>query len=597
MSLSADAREARVARALREIGAALGPSEDLDDILELVLAKTQELLESERATLYLLDEGTGELVSRIVGGGQVRSIRMRVGYGIAGIVAQTGKPIRVRDAYADPRFEAHWDVLTGFRTRNTLATPLKNHSGSTVGVLQVLNKRRLDEFTEDDEALLVALSTQAAVAIDNSRLVLRLKENYRALLDTQQTLERRVRDLQLMYELERSTAHATSLPAIIEAVFRHLVPACRARAGAALIAEEESGDLALFVWEPDVEQTLTRRATKSRVGLLGSAMQSSEPRILGAAELQLELSEAVLSFTPEIAISAPLDGESSPLGAIAVLGQSGHEPPGEDDVELVRLVSANVSTAIRLQRAATARERSERLTTIGSLLSQVVHDFKTPMTVISGYAQLMVDIDDRTQRSDYAEEILKQFDVITSMQREVLEFARGQRTLFVRRVYLGKFFDELTSQIGLEIAGTLVMLELDVDRKGMARFDESRLSRALHNLVRNAIEAMGSVGGTVTLRAVSTPASLVIEVRDTGPGIPPQVEGRLFQSFVTANKQGGTGLGLAIVKKIVDEHGGSIRVESSSKGASFTIELPQAPVVQGTRAGKRPSNRPPAPRS
>ncbi len=171
-----------MARALREIGAALAPSEELDDVLELLLGKTQELLESERATLYILDESTGELVSRIVVGGETRSIRMRVGFGIAGIVAQSGKPLRVKDAYRDPRFEPQWDMLTGFRTTSILATPLKNHLGSTIGVLQVLNKRDADEFSDDDEALLVALGTQAAVVIDNSRLVLRLKDKNRQLL-------------------------------------------------------------------------------------------------------------------------------------------------------------------------------------------------------------------------------------------------------------------------------------------------------------------------------------------------------------------------------------------------------------------------------
>ncbi|HMA92963.1 MAG TPA: GAF domain-containing protein, partial [Polyangiaceae bacterium] len=216
-------RESRIAQALREVGAALGPSEDLDDVLELVLEKTQELLESERATLFLLDETTGDLVSRIVGGGQVRSVRMRVGYGIAGYVAQTGKTLRIRDAYADPRFESEWDRLTGFKTRSMLATPLRNHLGATIGVLQVLNKQGSAEFTVDDEELLVALSTQAAIAIDNSRLVLRLKEKNRQLLDTQLALERRVRDLQLLFELERATARPDSLKALAEAVLSHVV--------------------------------------------------------------------------------------------------------------------------------------------------------------------------------------------------------------------------------------------------------------------------------------------------------------------------------------------------------------------------------------
>ena len=104
------AREERISRALREVGNALGTTLDLDDLLELILGKVTELLEADRATLYLLDEGRGELLSRIVVGQQVRSIRLKVGHGIAGSVAQTGKPIRVKDAYTDKRFEPEWDV-------------------------------------------------------------------------------------------------------------------------------------------------------------------------------------------------------------------------------------------------------------------------------------------------------------------------------------------------------------------------------------------------------------------------------------------------------------------------------------------------------
>ena len=105
--------EQRVSRALREVGTALGTTLDLDDLLELILGKITELLEADRATLYLLDEAKGELVSRIVVGGEVRSIRVKVGHGIAGLVADSGESIRVDDAYRDPRFEKEWDLLTG----------------------------------------------------------------------------------------------------------------------------------------------------------------------------------------------------------------------------------------------------------------------------------------------------------------------------------------------------------------------------------------------------------------------------------------------------------------------------------------------------
>ena len=99
----------------------------------------------------------------------------------------------------------------------------------------------------------------------------------------------------------------------------------------------------------------------------------------------------------------------------------------------------------------------------------------------------------------------------------------------------------------------------------------------MHNLVRNAVEAMGPRGGKVTLRVARAPStrSLVLEVSDTGPGIPKAIESRIFESFVTAGKKGGTGLGLAIVKKIISEHGGAVDVQSTSAGTTFTLTLPQ----------------------
>jgi hypothetical protein len=92
------AREERIASALREVGNALGTTLDLDDLLELILGRLTDLLEADRCTLYLLDQAKAELVSRIVIGEQVRSIRVRVGHGIAGTVAKTGKAIRLKDA-------------------------------------------------------------------------------------------------------------------------------------------------------------------------------------------------------------------------------------------------------------------------------------------------------------------------------------------------------------------------------------------------------------------------------------------------------------------------------------------------------------------
>ncbi|HXK20546.1 MAG TPA: HAMP domain-containing sensor histidine kinase, partial [Polyangiaceae bacterium] len=210
------------------------------------------------------------------------------------------------------------------------------------------------------------------------------------------------------------------------------------------------------------------------------------------------------------------------------------------------------------------------------------------MTVISGYVQLMAEAGDPKKRHEYSEEVLKQFDVLTGMQREVLEFARGERTLFVRRVYLHKFFGDLRRQLELELTGLPIELKLNIDTKVVARFDEARVARAVHNLARNAIEAMTD-GGVLTLKSKLDGKDLLIAVSDTGPGVPPAIEHRLFQSFVTLGKEGGTGLGLAIVKKIVEEHGGNVRVKSSPRGATFELRLPQPQAIESKPPSRKSS--------
>jgi signal transduction histidine kinase/putative methionine-R-sulfoxide reductase with GAF domain len=591
------ARERRISAALREVGIALGTTLDLDDLLELILGRVTELVEADRATLYLLDEANNELVSRFVVGQKVRSIRMKVGAGIAGTVAQTGKPFRLDDAYSDERFERQWDQLTGYRTTSMLAAPLKNHLGRTIGVIQVLNRLSGGGFTTEDEALLMALSTQAAVAIDNSRLFLSLIQKNKQLLDTKDQLERKLQDLELLFDLERATARATTLEDLISAVLGRVTRACDARGAAVLLAEEESGDLVRYVFDPSEPERLQRMGVKAGEGIVAHGM--SEPMSVSHVRADPRWNEAVdgaLPFEAEHVMVQPLEGEAeSSLGAVALFGEADRPAFTDEDASLLRLVSANMSTAVRLFRASRAREVGERLTTIGQLLSQVIHDFKTPMTVISGYVQLMSESDDTGTRAEYAEEILKQFDLLSAMQREVLEFARGERNIFIRRVFLKKFFADITRQLSHEVDGRAVELEVDVDTKVVARFDEGRVARAIHNLARNAVEAMIERGGKLTISGYMEDHDLVIRVRDTGPGIPKEVDGRLFQSFVTAGKKGGTGLGLAIVKKIAEEHGGSISVESSPSGSEFCLRLPQQKPKQSS--GPRRSTRPPGKRS
>lgn len=623
------ARSEKTVQALRDVGLALGSTLDLDQLLELILNKITELLDADRATLYLLDEARGKLLSRIIIGEEARSIELPVGEGIAGFVAKSGRSVRVRDAYRDKRFLRQWDDLTGYRTRSILAAPMRNHVGRTIGVIQVLNKAHGEgEFSLHDEELLSALATQAAVSLDNSRLFLSVIQKNIQLVETKEQLEHRVADLKLLFELETAMSGAATMDELARAVIGEAARACDARAGALLVDERDagiglyairadtqppappdSGDPAIPLrprdraWSaPRVTIEVKRSTVKRNHGVVGWAMAHNEAicipqdaaRVGSTVDAFNEAPHDPLRRRPVTsAIAVPLDGESdAAVGALALYDSKKPSGFSQDDRALLRLISANASTAVRLFRARMDRERSERLTTIGRLLSGIMHDMRTPLTIISGYVQLMTNAPEAKQRGEHAELILKQFDLISAMQREVLEFARGERSILVRKVYLTRFFDDLEKQLQRELDGTEVDLAVIVEDRGTVRFDESKIMRALHNLARNAVEAMGSGGGILTVRARREDGELVVSVSDTGKGIPKEIEDRIFQSFVTSGKRGGTGLGLPIVKKIVDEHQGTIVVQSSAEGACFTIRIPQdGPQVpkEAVRHGRAPA--------
>ena len=158
---------------LLEVGASLSGTLELAELIQIIMRKAREITDSERSTLFLLDQETGELVSKVAEG-QSGEIRVPKGQGIAGQVASTGKLLNIPDAYANPLFNQDVDQKTGFRTRNILCVPMRTGEGQTIGVTQVINKKS-GAFTEADERILTSLSSQAAVALDNAQLYERVR--------------------------------------------------------------------------------------------------------------------------------------------------------------------------------------------------------------------------------------------------------------------------------------------------------------------------------------------------------------------------------------------------------------------------------------
>jgi len=240
----------------------------------------------------------------------------------------------------------------------------------------------------------------------------------------------------------------------------------------------------------------------------------------------------------------------------------------------VTLVAGQAARAARLQRGRDRRQKSARLSALGQMISGVLHDLRSPMTIVSGYTQLMGTIDDATERKQHVDEILRQLDLMEAMTKDVLAFAKGESSVLVRKVYVQRFVQEISRHLRHEFTGRGIELDVDMLYDGIAYFDELKMRRLVHNIARNAAQAM-SKGGRFGIRVGRDGPDLVLELSDTGPGIPPEMEGRLFEAFATVGKKDGTGLGLAIVKKIVDEHQGRITCRSQpGQGTRFIVRLP-----------------------
>ena len=160
---------------LVEVNKTVAKSTSLDVMLPHLIEVITEVLHADRATLFLHDDHSQELFSRVIQGGDVNEIRIRSDSGIAGMVFTSGRSLNIPDAYADPRFNPEIDKQTGYQTRNILCAPIRNRAGSVIGITQVLNKPN-GGFSDADAILLDTITTQAAAALEHARFLEELEK-------------------------------------------------------------------------------------------------------------------------------------------------------------------------------------------------------------------------------------------------------------------------------------------------------------------------------------------------------------------------------------------------------------------------------------
>ena len=223
--------------------------------------------------------------------------------------------------------------------------------------------------------------------------------------------------------------------------------------------------------------------------------------------------------------------------------------------------------------------QAESLSVIGRFAQSIVHDLKNPLSIIGLSAELfdMPNISPEI-RAKTQFRIRRQVERINDLVSDILIFTEGKRTDAGRQpADYRAFVLELIADLRAEAELKTAQIEMPSPPPAvLLPFDPRRLNRVFHNLIHNATDVMLN-GGKIFLRFQVTEKEIITEIEDTGPGIAPEIAGKLFQAFVTFGKTHGTGLGLSICKKIVEDHQGRIWVRSEpARGAIFCFALPLA---------------------
>ena len=260
--------------------------------------------------------------------------------------------------------------------------------------------------------------------------------------------------------------------------------------------------------------------------------------------------------------------------------------------EMLELVEGSPALALSLLRKISNRLREfnrqylsqvlqgERLAIIGRFARSIVHDLKNPLNIISITAEIAgMDNCPPEFRQQSNGRIRKQVDRISDLISEILDFTQGAQSDFVLApTDYGAFVEQLVEEVRPEVSLKSVTVELESPPAAATLLlNPKRLLRVFYNLIHNATDAMPD-GGKIIVRVRPEETEVVTEIEDSGPGIAPEVAGRLFEAFATHGKEHGTGLGLSICKRIVQDHHGWMAARNEpGRGAVFSFGLPRAP--------------------
>jgi signal transduction histidine kinase len=309
--------------------------------------------------------------------------------------------------------------------------------------------------------------------------------------------------------------------------------------------------------------------------IAGWVAQNHQPLIIADAhkdERFYKNVEDLTRYQTRSLIAVPLVSRQNLIGVLEVINKLEGTFSIHDQDTLMALAT----------QAAISIENS-RLFQQSDLISELVHELRTPMASVSTIAHLMQRPEiPAAQKNEYAQMIIKEVKRLNELATNFLDLARleARRAAFqISSFNMASLVEECKNMTLPKAAETNLSLQLEISPNlPLIEADEDKIKQVILNLLSNAVK-YNRPGGSVILRVYEKRSSIFVEVQDTGLGIPENEIPRLFEKFFrsskTENKTPGTGLGLLICKRIVENHGGKIEVQSKLNfGTTFTVQLP-----------------------
>ena len=551
---------------LYQVGNIIHSTLDPQEALLLIVREGVQLVRAASGSVVLVNPTNGFLEIHASQGlpRNAANLKLRVGEGVTGWVARTGKAARVGDVKHDPRY-----VMLRPDVRSELAVPLEVN-GEVRGVLNV-DSDRTNAFSAEDQELLEALAAQAARVIQNTWLY--------------EQLRLKARLLESLASVSRTINSTLNLDEALNTVTREACVLMQAKMCSLMMLDETRTWLDLRASFGAGKNYVQKPRLSVGESLLGTVVRRKKPVHVENVQtsgryqhVEVARQEGLVSL-----LSVPLLFGGNAIGALSVYTARPYIYSNGE----IRILSAFAElSAIAIERARLYERvvdveeqlrQNEKLSALGLLAAEVAHEIRNPLTVMKMlFHSLDLKFPPNDPRAQDARVMDEKFGQLNRIVERILDFARTTEPTLAP-VNLNALIDELRLLVRHKLSNQGVQLIRVLQPELPAVLgDATQLEQAFLNLILNAAEAMPH-GGTLTIstrliprRGQTRPSYVAVEFKDTGEGMAEEQRRRAFSSVLSTTKTKGTGLGLAIVGRIVETHRGKVRIKSQ-RGRGTTI--------------------------